>query len=475
MTECSHRSSPRPLPARALSAHRREAARGTAIPRVGFFAAILSLALFAPSAQANGRFPSSQYVVVGAGRRDDLIAVRTTFGLVVSDDGGRRFRFLCEEAFEYRDGVDPSLAWSARGALLVGVEDGLMASATLCDPMRRRDLDGQYVADLTTDPTGAVVLAALRSRDIVPAMRVARSTNGGDTFEVSRDAIASMAPLTVDLAPSNAMRAYATGLADPNATRAPAMLRSDDGGLTWTRTRAVFPGVLDVYVAGVDPTRADRVYVRGRQRGSDDGGLENGSALYVSDDGAESFRELARTVGPMAGFALSDDGSRVWIGGPDARDGLQISEGGGAFRTVSRDGVQCLRWHAGALYLCDVLGAGGAVLSLARGDGSTREPLVRVEGILPPPPSCAAGSVVSGFCADRWVAVRQGVFSQLRDGGVDVVSDAPRDVTVDATVAAPPPGGGCGACDVKTGTRSGALWSLVVTALAVMRNRRRRA
>jgi hypothetical protein len=412
-------------------------------------------------------------VVVGAGRRDDLIAVRATFGLVVSDDGGQRFRFLCEEAFEYRDGVDPSLAWSSTGALLVGVEDGLMASATLCDPMRRRDLDGRYVVDLSTDPTGAVVLAALGSRDLVPTMRVARSSDGGQSFEVPRDGIPSMAPLTVDVAPSDGQRAYATGLADPNGARDPAVLRSDDGGRTWRRTRAVLPGAADAYVAGVDPVRADRVYVRAQLRTTGDAGLGEGSALYVSDDGGESFRELARTAGVMAGFAVSGDGARVWIGGPDARDGLQVRDGEGAFRRVSGEGVQCLRWHAGALYLCGVLGDGAPLLSRSRDDGSTREPLARFESVLPPPPSCGAGSAVSGFCADRWVAVRSSVFTRIRDGGVDVATDAPRDVAGDARVEAPPGGGGCGRCDARPRARGGVAWLVALWCVAMGRVKRR--
>ncbi len=431
-------------------------------------------ALAAPCrGEANGRFPSAQYVVVGPGRRDDLIAVRATFGLVVSDDGGRRFRFLCEEAFEYRDGYDPSLAWTANGTLLVGVEDGLQASATLCDPVRRRELDGQYVVDLTNDPTGRVVLAALRSRDADPVMRVARSDDGGATFDVPRDGLASTAPLTVDIAPSDSARVYASALADPNGARDPVLLRSDDGGRAWRRTRAVFPGVSDVYVAGVDPLRPDVVYVRARLRSSADGGaLETGSALYVSTDGAESVRELARTAGPMAGFALSGDGARVWIGGPDARDGLRLREGEGAFRAVSPVGVECLRWHAGALYVCESLGAGGAVLSRSLDDGSTRESLVRVEGVLPPPPSCGSSSIVSGFCADRWVSIRATTLSTLRDGGaLDAAVDVPRDVTSEGP-AAPPPSG-CGACATTPTTTSQALAWTALCALGVVRRGRR--
>ncbi len=346
-------------------------------------------------AHANGRFPSSQYAVIGPGRGDDLLAVRTTFGLVVSDDGGQRFRFLCEEAFEYRDGYDPSLAWTQNGTLLVGVEDGLQASATLCDPRRRLELQGQYVVDLTNDPAGRVVLAALRSRDVEPVMRVARSDDGGLTFDVPRDGLADTAPLTVDIAPSDARTVYATALTHPNTTRDPTLLRSTDGGRTFVRTRAVFSGVSDVYLAGVDGRDPRRLYLRGRLRTDLDGGPDAGSALFVSDDGGDTARELTRTVGPMAGFALSDDGAHVWIGGSDPRDGIQVRDGDGPFRTLSTEPVNCLRWHAGALYLCGVLGATDVVLWRSRDLGATRDPLVHVGDILPPPPSCAGSSVVS--------------------------------------------------------------------------------
>lgn len=475
MMGCSDRSRARVDPERPNCANRIETVARREATRARIATALFTLLAtlaFASTAHANGRFPSAQYVVVGPGRSDDLIAVRATFGLVVSDDGGRRFRFVCEEAFEYRDGYDPSLVWTANGTLLVGVEDGLQATQTLCDPTRRRELDGQYVVDLTNDATGRVVLAALRSRDADPMMRVARSDDGGATFDVPRDGLASMAPLTVDIAPSDPMRAYASALADPNRARDPVLLRSDDGGRAWRRTRAVFSGAADVYVSGVDPLRPDVLYLRARLRSTSDGGAPDaGSALYVSEDGGESVREIARTVGPMAGFALSGDGARVWIGGPDARDGLRMREGAGEFRTVSSQGVECLRWHAGALYLCDVLGLGGAVLSRSRDDGSTREPLVRVEDVLPPPPSCGASSIVSGFCADRWVSIRATTLSTLRDGGaLDAALDAPRDVVSEGPLAPPT---GCAACATTPKAETSALaWAALCVLGAVRRGRR---
>ena len=42
------------------------------------------VALLPWPARANGRFPAAQYVVLGPGARGDHIALRTTFGLIVS-------------------------------------------------------------------------------------------------------------------------------------------------------------------------------------------------------------------------------------------------------------------------------------------------------------------------------------------------------------------------------------------------------
>lgn len=57
-----------------------------------------AVAAGAPSmARANGRFPAAQQVVLGPGARSDVITLRTTFGPLVSRDGGRGFRWYCEE------------------------------------------------------------------------------------------------------------------------------------------------------------------------------------------------------------------------------------------------------------------------------------------------------------------------------------------------------------------------------------------
>lgn len=432
-------------------------------------ALIATWAVTAPGlASANGRFPQAQHVIAGPGPRDDLLAVRTTFGLIVSEDGGESFRFICEDLFEYLDGFDPAITWTANSTLLVGIRDGLYATRDRCDPVHRDDLDNQYVVDLTTDPTGTVVLAALQSLDSTPVMRFARSDDAGMRFTVSQDGMAGVVPLTVEVAPSDTRRTYATAVVDPYNERAPVFVRSDDGGRAWRRTRAVFPGLADVYVSGVDPSRPDVVWARARPRdvAGDGGALDTGAVLLRSDDGGESFQEVTRTRGPMRGFALSGDGARVWIGGPDPRDGLQRSDGGGPFQQVAPVAVDCLRWHAGALYVCEALGTSPTLLSRSRDGGETREVVTRVQDILPPPQNCPRGSRTRGTCVERWAAVRPMVLARLNiDASTPSRPDAASDAASDP--GPPPSRPNCGTC-ATTPPRAGLEPLAVLTLFTIL-------
>ena len=89
----------------------------------------LAAALAGPAAaHANGRFPASGYVVVGPGPASSVVSLRTTFGLLTSYDGGRRWGWTCEESFRGANGYDPSLAIGFDGALVSTVTpDHLLA------------------------------------------------------------------------------------------------------------------------------------------------------------------------------------------------------------------------------------------------------------------------------------------------------------------------------------------------------------
>lgn len=418
--------------------------------KAAVFSLTAALAAIPLRARANGRFPQAQHLVAGPGERDDLVFVRASFGLLLSDDGGQRFRFFCEDAWQFLDGFDPPIAIGSRGNLLVGLHNGLTRSRDGCAPTRDPDLDGQRVADLANDPTGRVVLAAITTSGR-PVSRVARSDDGGDHFDVPREGMEDVALSTVEVGSADATRLYASGAMGEG--RVPAVWRSDDGGRSWARTAARFDSGAEVFISGVDPARPDVVYARAASSG--DAGL-GGSTLLRSDDGAQSFREVARTRGPMRGFALRDDGRTVWIGGPV--DGLLRSDEGGAFRAVSDTSVECLRWHANTLWACGTFAPGAVMLWRATAEGALT-PALRWSQVEGPPARCAPGSPVREVCPLRWQVVR------------GIIAPAPRDAGIDAGNIAPPtPPTDCGC---HTGARSSPWGGLCLIALAAMRARRR--
>ena len=126
---------------------------------------LLSLALSfgAPPAFANGRFPTAQQVVLGPGARSDVIALRTTFGLLVSRDGGRTFYWFCEDLlyYDYIPGgnLDPSIEVNANGEIVVGFEVGAHALTDGCDSPNLGSVSGREITDLTSTPDGNLLYA----------------------------------------------------------------------------------------------------------------------------------------------------------------------------------------------------------------------------------------------------------------------------------------------------------------------------
>src|SRR5258706_6849694 len=71
------------------------------------------------TAQANGRYPLANQLVVDPGAPDHLVA-RTTFGLLSSHDTGKSWTWICEDALGALDNSeDPAIAVTADGSILV--------------------------------------------------------------------------------------------------------------------------------------------------------------------------------------------------------------------------------------------------------------------------------------------------------------------------------------------------------------------
>jgi hypothetical protein len=441
--------------------------RGLRPVRPGACSVTAAALLFGASAAANGRFPAAQFVTLTPDVRGERIALRTTFGLAVSDDAGASWRWLCEELFDYGASGppwDPRLAW-ARGpqatSLLVGLSDGLTRSSDFCAATRVPEAARDFTGDVTVAPDGVALWV---SSNGTGANRVLASRDGGATFEARGALPEGFLPETLEATGADGARVYVSGVTvEP---RRPALYRSDDGGRSFTELPFDALGGRDAFVSGVVVGRPDVVFIRSSLPEDVDSGV-SGTLLLRSVDGGRSFREVARTAGPMFGFALSADGSRVWFGGSDPRDPLRRStDGGDTFATVSSVRALCLRWHPSGLYACAPYVTSPFALGRSTDEGVSFAPLLRFES-LAGPASCAPGTRGAGLCTPRWPVVRA-MFQPL-DGGV---ADAGGRMDAAAAPPATPPEG----CGCRAGRRGdGGGWRALGLALAAMLSWRRRA
>ncbi len=442
-------------------------------------AALVACTAFGHTAHANGRLPTAQHVVVGPGNASTTIILRTTFGLLVSEDSGRTFRWICEDAMEYAmQPWDPAIALDATNRIFVGLADGLMrVSSDRCTYERDPTLQTSpgYVIDLDHDRTGRSIVA-ITGAGGGAANRVYRSDDVGASFRALGGGRTDVLFDSLEMAPTDTSRVYLTGVAAAAGTVL--VLRSDDAGATLRDLPFPSAPFRNAYIAAVDPANADRVFVRAAIRaGIVDAGFEPSGAPIVpwvllrTDDGGQRWREIARTVGTMTGFAISDDGRTVWYGSPNRGEGLYRSDDGGdSFRTLGAVRVLCLRQHGGVLYVCANHVVERYALGRSLDRGTTIEPLLRFEDV-PGAFHCPRASVETSVCALRWPVVR----SQLVgiDGGI--VDAGGSDAGIDAGGAEleRPTGCRCGAIGSahSSGSRTRAALALV-GALIFIRGRK---
>lgn len=355
----------------------------------------------APTAFANGRFPAANMLVQRPGDPARL-ALRATFGVVVSSDGGKNWDWICERAMGFGGSEDPSIYISGSGAILVGTFEGM-----------RRSTDGgchfahdaswpQNVVDLTARPAEPDRVYAVTSR-------FSSTTDAGNSFVsqlfVSNDAGAtwslrstldpSLVVESVEVAPSDPERVYVSALVPDAAHMNGALLESDDDGAHW-RAHRVSLGLTEqgLYVAAVDPKNASRVYLR-------TSAVDAGRVFATNDAGKTMGGPLLQEKNALSAFALADEGNTVYAGGF-----------GGVWSGASKDDhltkassthVQCLTAIGSALWSCNPTGE-GFVVGKSIDRGAKFAPVLTLSGMRGPL-RCASPSDVDS-CAADWPALR---------------------------------------------------------------------
>lgn len=443
-------------------------------------------------AWANGRFPESNKVFF-APNDPDTIMVRVTFGLVVSRDKGKSWDWVCEQSIGFTGVEDPMYAIGPSGTLFGTTFLGLTKSTDrLCTfGFEPGIMNGKLFVDLSqrpNDPKSIVFFASVYegqndAGQVSFASNLFETTDEGATYTTISNAFdPSVLGETVDVAPSDPERLYLSGVRGQGTAPVGVLLTSKDHGKTWTTLE--IPLVTDersVFIAAVDPKNADRLYLR--TSAADD----KPTRLFVSDDAGKSVRVVFTGQGALRGFALSPDGSRMWVGGPldelhaaSATDLVFTPKGskvagpppdGGAERIQ----IQCLTATSEGLWACSNERS-GFIAGFSADDGATFQPSVRFCDIRGPL-TCAEGTtthtqcVLGGETEPRrapWPIQRSSLGC---GGGLDGDGGLPDGGTL-PLLEDPPPDDGC---SCRTASRpSWAFLAGVVSVLAVMLRRTRR-
>lgn len=428
----------------------------------------LAAALAAQAAEANGRFPAAGQIVVDPGDPSHIV-VRATHGFLTTRDAGQNWDWICEQAVGFSGEVDPPIAITADGSVLAGVFDGLsVAHGETCDwPFIGGDLTKRYVVDVSTerqDPEASVALSSNGLGNNAFLTRLWASPDNAVTWaQAGVDLPADFLGLTVDVAPSDPMVVYSSGLvAVGGGMYVGAVERSIDRGQTWERFDV--PGSdssTAPYLAAVDPVNPERVFLRL------DGEM---GKLFVSPDGGETWDLVFTGEGKLKGFALSPDGATVLVGGE--ADGVWRAPAATLeFVKVSEVAVECLTWAGAGVYACASEFTEGFTIGLSTDEGETFSPIHHLP-CLRGPLACDPATSVGRECPSQW-PVLSAILDQPSCYGAGGGSSTS---STSGGMPSLPPGDGAGGCGCRTAPADEGMVAALGLGMAalVLRVRRRR-
>ncbi len=357
------------------------------------------------TSRANGRFPEAQLIESVPGDPSTLY-LRATFGVLVSRDAGKSWRWICERALGYEGQWDPPVAATRDGRLWVGLEDGLVSTHDGCDLEAVSELDGHTVKDLTTDPRGETLWAitgAPGKKSFVwrrsPGKKFERLAGMDDTNL-----------MTIEVAPSNPSRVYLSG--QPYSTIRGQIFRSNDGGATFTTAKNALDADGPFFIGAVDPKDPNRLLIRHLHG--------KGSDLLLTRDGGKTFKNVLSMTSAMFGFAKAADGSAYFAGSGLADHGIfRSTDRGEHFENVSKNGVLCMHAAApDALFVCqNALTQGAPAIGVSRDGGKTVTGLARfadIEG----PVACATPDARASLCSGTWPEMKA-LLTPVLDAGAE--------------------------------------------------------
>lgn len=421
----------------------------------------MSSTLATTVARANGRFPQAQAILTVPGRDDQLVFLRSTFGVLVSHDGGKVWQWICERALGYEGTWDPPVAVTRDGRLWVGLERGLTSTVDGCEIATAKELDGEQIKDLTTDTKGETLWAVTGAPDKRGA--VWRRAFATGAWERVGELPEGIHPMTIEVAPSRPSRVYVTG--QPWGKIRGGLLRSDDGGKTWSGGSNDLAHEGPFFIAAIDTNDANRVILRHLHT--------TGSTVLSTTDG-KTFKELLSMNSAMFGFTRTADGTTYYAGSGLVEDGIfRSTDRGEHFERMSNHGVLCLHMATtGLLFVCEnPFALGGPSVGVSRDQAKTVTAIAKFTETRGP---VACGDGGASVCSDAWPA-QYAQFLPRPDAGARRARDGGAlDASADTAPAQRRSSCGCFAAGASGGPDHRWLSAGFIPLIAWARARRRR-
>jgi hypothetical protein len=237
------------------------------------------------------------------------IVAGTTFGLLLSDDAGASWQWMCESSLGYQWPFNPDYVYTASGSLFATSFNGLRV-------LRPQDrcgfgdtpAGGTFVARVAGGADGAVYYAASDAADVA----IYKSTDDGATFVLaSSPGVAGDWWSSLQVARSNAQRIYLTGYRFTGTVKTHFAFTSSDGGAAFAPiSTADFTPISDnsaIEIVGIDPQDDRIVYAKiDRETGT------LGDSVYRSTNAGQSWTKiLTRQSQYGLAFLVRADGSCV--------------------------------------------------------------------------------------------------------------------------------------------------------------------
>jgi hypothetical protein len=246
------------------------------------------------------------------------------------------------------------------------------------------------VVDLAVSKSTPNVMVALGIDYTTHATQVYESTDAGLSFAAIGPSFPDFLGTTIDVAPGDPDVIYVSGM--PTSGSGGLLLRSTDHGASF-ESHAIpdSVGLQWPYIGAIDAADSNKVFVRL---------ADVPGRLKVTTDGGETFTEPLQLEYELQGFALSPDGSSVFVSSP-ARGTFRADSTALEFEQLACSGVSCLKWNGNVLYACGDQTIDGYTVGRSLDQGKSYERLLNFECISPYA-ECSGSSSVGTICPPLW-------------------------------------------------------------------------